>query len=79
MEILQIAAGVTLGGILAGIFLLCARHADEYEDWSQVPGMTSVGFIVPLVFVFLMLYLANQEVPGPEQRGGQVRLEFHDQ
>lgn len=79
MDILDIAAGVTLGGILTGMFWLCARSADQHEDWSKVPAMTSVGFIVPLGFVALVLFLEAQKPPGNAPHDAQARQSVHVQ
>ena len=79
MEILNIAAGVTLGGILAGMFFLCAREADRHQDWSEVPFWNGIGFVIPPLFIALVVALSlgaeapksQQEAPtdyGPGQR-----------
>lgn len=58
-DVLTIAAGVALGNIFAVIFWLCARKADRYKDWSEVPGWTSIGFVVPLLFIAAVVFLTG--------------------
>ena len=73
MNVIEIAAGVTLGIILAAAFLWCCRALNVKDD-RDAPWWAIGGFLFIMAFIGLSAYPTME--PPLSQRNGTTAAEY---